>query len=183
MDFKWLQIPLIPFAKVGNYLLPAGQPGRSRRWRIAVGRNRSRSSCISERRKGYGCRDFQSTPPVRPDTSTTFGMTRTSLLHFKEQEKRFLWDFYRADHLHLFLAFGLLFEQFALAGDIAAVAFCQDIFSERDDVFAGDDFTADSRLQGNFKVLAGNQFTQAMDEDAGLGEALSRMEMKERAST
>jgi len=34
---------------------------------------------------------FQSTPPVRPDPSTTFGMTRTSLLHFKEQEKRFLW--------------------------------------------------------------------------------------------
>jgi len=82
-----------------------------------------------------------------------------------------------------FLAFGLLFEQFALAGDIAAVAFCQDIFSERDDVFAGDDFTADSRLQGNFKVLAGNQLRRRWMRTRDLGEALSRMEMKERAST
>src|SRR5208283_5429383 len=60
---------------------------------------------------------FQSMPPMRLDPSTALRMTRMSLFHFEEQEEGFLGDFHRADHLHFFLAFGLLFEQFALAGN------------------------------------------------------------------
>ena len=89
--------------------------------------------------------------------------------HFEEQEESFLRDFHGADHLHFFLALGLFFEEFALAGDIAAVTLGEDIFSERDDVFAGNNFTADGRLQGNFKVLARNQFAQFVNQTAGFG--------------
>ena len=124
--FKWLQIPLNPPLRkwettcfLQDSLDVVGDGG------LAVGEGIEVAvAAFPNAERDMDVETFQSTPPVRPDPSTTFGMTRTSLLHFKEQEKRFLWDFYRADHLHLFLAFGLLFEQFALAGDIAAVAFC-----------------------------------------------------------
>ena len=46
------------------------------------------------------------------------------------------------------------FEQFFLAGDVAAVALGEDVLAERTDGFAGDDAGADGGLDGDFEELA-----------------------------
>ena len=44
------------------------------------------------------------------------------------------------------------------AGDVAAVAFGDDVFAHRFDGFAGDDLVADGGLDGDFEHLARDQF-------------------------
>ena len=53
-----------------------------------------------------------------------------------------LWNFHVTDHFQAFLAFFLFFEQFLLAGDIAAVAFGKDIFTRGPDIRPADDAPA-----------------------------------------
>src|SRR6267378_2746913 len=71
-----------------------------------------------------------------------------SLIHLQHCQKRFLRNLDPADFLHALLAFLLLFEQFALARDVAAVALGNYILAHRLYGFARDDFRADGRLDG-----------------------------------
>src|ERR1700679_962946 len=80
---------------------------------------------------------------------------------FQHREERFLGDINAADAFHALLSFFLLFEQFAFAADVSAVALGDDVFANRADRFAGNDPAADGGLNGNFEHLARNQFTQA----------------------
>src|SRR6185437_16560121 len=98
---------------------------------------------------------------------------------FEDGHEGFLGDIDAADALHALLAFFLLLEQLAFAGDVAAVAFGGDVFADRFDGFASDDLSADRGLQGNLKQMAIDFFLQshqqltaarlgmiAMDDDA-----------------
>ena len=63
-----------------------------------------------------------------------------------------------ADLLHPLFPFFLLFPEFAFAGDIAAIAFGGDVFGDRADRFAGNDFSADRCLDRNFEQLHRDHF-------------------------
>ena len=65
---------------------------------------------------------------------------------FEHGHEGFLGNVDGADRFHAFLPFSLFFEQFLFAGDVAAVAFGEDVFAEGGDAFAGDDATADGGL-------------------------------------
>jgi len=60
----------------------------------------------------------------------------------------------------------LLFEEFALSGDVAAVAFCGDVFAHGRDGFAGDDVSSDSGLDGDDEHLGGDDFFELGGEFA-----------------
>src|SRR5262249_42507779 len=61
-------------------------------------------------------------------------------------------------------AFFLFFEEFALAGDVSAVALGQHVFADGRDGLASDDAATDGGLNGHFKHLARNQLAQASDQ-------------------
>src|SRR5262245_55946778 len=92
--------------------------------------------------------------------SQKFTHSETSLLFpfffacFEYGEECFLRDVDLANRLHAFLAFLLLFPKLALAGDIAAVAFCRDVLPHRANRFARDNFATDSGLQRHFEHVA-----------------------------
>ena len=62
----------------------------------------------------------------------------------------------------------MFFEQLALARDVAAVAFGDDVFAERFHGFASDHFVADGRLNGHFEKLARDQLFHLLGERAAL---------------
>ena len=74
---------------------------------------------------------------------------------------------------HFFLALFLLFQQLALAGDVASVALGGYVFAQGGDGFAGDDFGAYGCLYGNFVLLAGQQFFQFFADFAAKGFGLA----------
>ena len=80
-----------------------------------------------------------------------------------------------ADFLHAFLAFALLVKKFAFAGDVAAVAFGENVLAELADVFTGDDLAADGTLDGDFKHLRRNGFAEAFTNHAGACDGAVRM--------
>src|SRR5437660_12676965 len=86
------------------------------------------------------------------------GMTAllTVLTDLKDGQERFLRNVDSPDALHPSLAFFLFFQQFALSGDVAAIAFGQDVLAHGGHALTCDDFSTDRRLDGNFKHLAGN---------------------------
>src|SRR5580704_401117 len=86
--------------------------------------------------------------------------------HFEDGKKRFLGDINLTDALHAALAFFLLFEEFAFARNVSAVALGENVFADGRHGFARDDAAADGRLDGYFKHLARNQLTQARDQFA-----------------
>src|SRR5437870_4436911 len=65
-----------------------------------------------------------------------------------------------AHHLHPFLAFFLLLEQLALAGDVTAVALREDVLADRADVLARDHPRPDRGLDRHLELLAGDQLAQ-----------------------
>ena len=71
-----------------------------------------------------------------------------------------------ADALHAFFAFLLAFEELALARDVAAVAFGENVFAQGANGFARDDVAADGGLNGDFELLARNQFAETRSEFA-----------------
>src|SRR6185295_19244911 len=73
---------------------------------------------------------------------------RTRLEH---REEGLLGDLDRAHHLHALLAFLLLLEELALAGDVAAVALGGDVLAIGVDRRAGDDVAADRSLDGDLE--------------------------------
>ena len=78
----------------------------------------------------------------------------SSVFDLEDGEERFLRHLDGADLLHALLARLLLLEQLALAGDVAAVAFCQHVLAQRLDVLARDDVGADRGLDRHVVHLA-----------------------------
>ena len=72
---------------------------------------------------------------------------------FQNLDKCLLRDIDASDLLHALLALFLFFEEFALARDIAAVAFRKNILPQRPDRFTGDDFAADRRLHRHLELM------------------------------
>ena len=89
-----------------------------------------------------------------------FILSSTSGVQFQYSEKSLLRYFDITDLSHAFFPSLLFFEQFTLSCDIAAITFCSQIFSERFDRLSGDDFRTDGSLDGDFKLLSGNEFSQ-----------------------
>ena len=79
---------------------------------------------------------------------------RRSLIapRLQHAEKRFLRNLDLAEGFHSLLAFLLLLEEFAFAGDVAAVAFGRDVFAQGGDRLARDDLAADGRLQRDLRT-------------------------------
>ena len=73
---------------------------------------------------------------------------------FEHGEKGFLRNVDGADRFHPLFAFLLLCPEFALAGDVAAVAFGGHVFAHGGIGFAGDDAAADSGLDGDLEHVA-----------------------------
>src|SRR6266480_3458192 len=84
----------------------------------------------------------------------------TRLLNPEHREERFLRDLHGAYLLHPSLAFLLLLEQLALAGDVAAVALGGHVLAQRPDVFPGDDPRPDRGLDRHLELLARDQLPQ-----------------------
>src|SRR5579862_1469848 len=76
--------------------------------------------------------------------------------YLQHGQKGFLWNFHRAHLLHALLARLLFFEEFALAGDIATVAFGEHILAQGFDGSACDHMRADRRLYCDFEHLPRN---------------------------
>src|SRR3974390_410816 len=74
-------------------------------------------------------------------------------VHFQRGDKSFLRDLDLAELAHLLFALFLLFEELALAGNVAAVAFRRHVLAQRLDGLARDDFAADRGLHGNLKQV------------------------------
>ena len=75
-------------------------------------------------------------------------------IHFEDGEEcrlRYLHVSYLA---HALLAFLLFLQQFALAGDVAAVTFGGHVLADCLDGLAGDDFRSDGRLHCDVELLA-----------------------------
>src|SRR2546430_14515796 len=66
-----------------------------------------------------------------------------ALAYLQHRQKRLLGNIHTADALHALLTFFLFFQQLALAGDVAAVAFGEHVLAHGMDRFAGDDLGAD----------------------------------------
>ena len=75
------------------------------------------------------------------------------LARFEYGEEGFLRDFDLAELPHPLLTLALFGPQFTLSGDIAAIAFCGDVFAQGGDGFAGNDLPADGGLQGDLKLM------------------------------
>ena len=66
----------------------------------------------------------------------------------EDGDERLLRDVDVADFLHALLAFALLVKKLAFTGNVAAVAFGENVFAELADIFAGDDLATDGALNG-----------------------------------
>src|SRR5688572_17935618 len=87
-------------------------------------------------------------------------------LSFEHLDEGFLRDLNAAEGFHAFLTFFLFFEQLALTGDVAAVAFRSDVFAHGADGFARDDLATDGGLDGHTELLLGNDLFQLRGERA-----------------
>ena len=56
----------------------------------------------------------------------------------------------------------MLLQQLALTGDVTAVALGQHVLAQGSDRFTRDDARTDSSLHGDFKLLAWNEFLEAL---------------------
>src|SRR5258708_39899609 len=80
--------------------------------------------------------------------------------NFEDGEEGFWWDFHLADTLHAALAFFLFFEEFAFAGNVAAVTLGKNILANRRDGSARAHTAAICSLHPTFKHLTRNQLSQ-----------------------
>src|SRR6266403_4686053 len=81
--------------------------------------------------------------------------------NFENGKERFLGNIHLADALHAALAFFLFFEEFAFAGNVAAVALGEHVFADGRDSFACNDAAANRGLDRHFKHLPWNELAQA----------------------
>src|SRR6476661_6907291 len=84
-------------------------------------------------------------------------LCRSFLADLENGQERFLRNLDAADRLHPLLSRLLLFEQLALARDVAAVAFGQHVLAQGLDALAGDDLRADRRLDRDVEHLTRDQ--------------------------
>src|SRR5205814_10104712 len=87
----------------------------------------------------------------------------TALAYLQHRQKRLLWNIPSPDALHALLTFFLFFQQLALAGDVAAVAFGEHVLAHGMDRFAGDDLGAARSLNGDLEHLPRNEFAHLRD--------------------
>ncbi len=87
-----------------------------------------------------------------------------SLIRLQHRQKRFLGDADLAHLLHAFLAFGLLGQKLAFAGDVAALALGGHVFADRRDGFTSDDPAADRRLDYHLEKMPVNFAAQLFDQ-------------------
>src|SRR5438046_1652377 len=138
----------------------------------AVKRNRIRAKFIGNgnvvhigwdqtgSRKRADCRTPGGSLLRRGRPATMAALVGGSLLaNLEDCQESLLRNFDAADRLHSFLARFLFLEQLFLARHIAAVAFCQHVFTESLDRFARDDLRADRRLDRDVEHLPRNQRT------------------------
>src|SRR5579875_2877128 len=92
-------------------------------------------------------------PSLAPPSAPRSRRGAASLLDFQDREKRLLGNFDLAQALHPLLAFLLLFEQLAFAGDVAAVALGQHVLAQRAHGLARDHLAADGGLDGHLEHL------------------------------
>src|SRR6185369_10224597 len=85
---------------------------------------------------------------------------------FQYFDECLLRNVHAAEGFHALFAFLLLFEQFALAADVAAITFRSDVLAHGADAFPGDDLSADGRLDGNLILLARDDLLQLRCEGA-----------------
>ena len=85
---------------------------------------------------------------------------KSVFIEFEHRHKRFLRNFDRAELTHTLFALFLFFEKLLFTGYVAPVTFRKNVFSPCLDGFAGNDFAADTRLDGNFEKLTGNVIFQ-----------------------
>src|SRR5262245_8437726 len=90
----------------------------------------------------------------------------SSVIYLEHSQESFLWNFDLADALHSLLALFLLFEQLALARDVAAVTFGQDVFAHRLDRLAGDDALTDGGLDRHLEQLPLDELAHLFDQRA-----------------
>ena len=76
------------------------------------------------------------------------------LADFENRQKCLLRNFHVANLFHTFLTFFLLVEQFALTGDVAAVAFGGNVFAEGFDGASRYDFGAYGGLDGYVELMS-----------------------------
>src|SRR5215831_11519760 len=88
------------------------------------------------------------------------------LPHLQYRQKGFLGDLDAADALHALLAFLLLLEQLALAGNVAAVALGEHVLAHRPYRLACDDAAPDRRLDRHLEHLTRNQLAHLGGERA-----------------
>ena len=73
------------------------------------------------------------------------------LVQLQDAHKCLLRNLYVSDLTHTFLSFLLLLQKFSLSGNIAAVAFCQNVLPHCLDRLAGNDLSTNRRLDWNLK--------------------------------
>src|ERR1700687_655579 len=115
-------------------------------------------------------REFTANEETR--ATKTVSSSRKGLLlvaggsHFEDGQEGFLRDVDLADALHALFAFFLLFEEFALAGNVAAVALGQNVLADGRNRLAGDHSAADGRLDRHLEHLPRNELSQARHQFA-----------------
>src|SRR5579871_4580907 len=82
----------------------------------------------------------------------------------QDGQESLLRDIDLANSLHALLALFLLFEQLALAGNIAAITLCQDVFAQCADTLSGDNLGADRGLNRHFKLLPRDEFAHLRNQ-------------------
>src|SRR2546429_1370191 len=115
-----------------------------------------------------------STGPVRRASVSSSGVVSTTsprnavwmtrLVNLEPREDRFLRDLHGAHLLHPLLSFLLLFEQLALARDVAAVALGGHVLAQRPDRLARDHLGPDRRLDHDLEQLPRDQLLQLFGE-------------------
>src|SRR6478609_9809647 len=90
-------------------------------------------------------------------------LASVSAIHLQRGNERFLRDVDLAELPHLLLALLLLLQKFALARNVAAVAFRGDVFAQRADGFARDDLAADRSLDRDLEHVRRYQFLHFLD--------------------
>ena len=81
-----------------------------------------------------------------------------------------------ADLFHPLFSLLLLFPELSFPGNVAAVALGGDVFREGREGFSGDDFSADGGLDGDFKLLTGNDFLELFADGAPFGFGFAGMD-------
>src|SRR5262245_54254173 len=89
-----------------------------------------------------------------------------SAVDFQSGNKSLLGNLYLPELPHLFLARLLLFQKLPLAGDVAPIAFRGHVLAQRAHRLAGNDLSADCRLNGDLKKMRRNELFEYFEHGA-----------------